>query len=96
MSINSDDLRYVFMSENDVLAANGLVKVIREHWWSVHPDKGLRFFQSTRGRQGELVGASPQCNSNREIVERVLRHECDEIKKIPLVLVPINVSDYQP
>ncbi len=34
--------------------------------------------------------------ANREIVERVLRHECDEIKKIPLVLVPINVSDYQP
>lgn len=94
MSINSDDPRYVFMPESEILNAGGLVDAIRNRWWSVHQEKGLRFFQSERRRQGKLVGASPQCNSNREVLERLLRHECDEIKLIPLVLVPINISDY--
>ena len=92
--IASDDPRYVFMPESEILNASGLTNIIRDHWWSVHPEKGLRFWQSVRGRQGQLIGASPQCNANREIVERVLRHECDEIKQIPLVIVPIKISDY--
>lgn len=90
MKIDPNDPRYVFMTEADVLKAGGSVDAIRNRWWSVHPEKGLRFWQSMRGRQGKLEGASPQCNSNEEIV----LSQGDEVKFIPLVLAPINVSDY--
>lgn len=91
--IDASDERFVFMPETEVLAARGTVQTIRDHWWSVHPEKGLRFWQPTKGRQGKLTGASPQCNSNKLITERLM-YQGDEMKLIPLVLAPINVSDY--
>lgn len=93
--IDPSDERYVFMPEDQILAARGsaYAQVIRDHFWSVHPEKGLRFWQGTRGRKG-LVGASPQANSNESIVRRLLC-QGDQVKQIPLVLAPINIGDYR-
>jgi hypothetical protein len=95
MPISPNDERYVFMPEADILAVKGsaYALVIRDHFWSVHPEKGLRFWQSVPGRKGKLLGAGPQCNSNESIARRLLV-EGDEVKQIPLVLAPISVSDY--
>lgn len=88
------DEDFVFLPESDVLKAGGLVDAVRNRYWSVHPERGLRLFQSNRRRRGQIRGASPQCNQNEEIVRRFL-YEGDVIKRFDLVLVPIDINDYR-
>lgn len=75
------------MSEADVMKASNTVIAYHNYWWCVHPTKGLMFW----GR-----GRSAQANSNPELAERIRAkmYPWTELKQIPLVLVPINPSDY--
>lgn len=94
--IEPDDPRLVFMPESAVVGANGTCNVMRDKFFCVHPEKGLVFWQLNRRRYGQLVGASPQCNTNKDIVISIRdkMYPWAEIKTFPIVLVPIDVSDY--
>lgn len=96
-TIAPDDLRLVYMAETDVLAANGMVEVLRDRWFSVHPERGLIFWQAEKGRRGQLIGASPQCNSHEAIARSLASsmYPWAETRFFPLVLLPINLRDYQ-
>lgn len=95
--IEPDDDRLVYMKESDVLSAGGLVDAMRNRWFSVHPERGLIFWQSTNKRRGSLFGSSPQCNSREDVARTVTAkmYPWAEIRFYPLVLVPINLDDYQ-
>ena len=85
--------RWRFLTEDAATSAprGGYVQIIRDHWWVVCPYRGLTFFWS-RGVKG--LG-SPQCNSNEAISRRLgTTIPGAIIKQIPLVFVPINLSDY--
>ena len=84
---------WVFLPEEAVLSAKGIVQTYHDYWWCVHPEKGLRFFQPLKRRRGQLKGAAPKCNKHKTIAERFCP-QGDGIKCIPLVLVPIEVGDY--
>jgi hypothetical protein len=71
-----------------------------DHWWVVHPKKGLVFYNPSSGgrrRDRHRIGA-PQCNSD----ERISRHVAEktvpfayEIRHISSAWVPIDPHDYQ-
>lgn len=97
MTIAPDDPRLVYMPEAEVLAANGMVQVLRNRWFSVHPERGLVFWQDDKRRHGQLAGASPQCNSHQAIAATLAAqlYPWAETRLYPLVLLPINLRDYQ-
>ena len=97
MTISPDDPRFVYLAESKAVDASGHCDVIRDAWFCVHPEKGLMFWQDNlRRRKGSLTGARPQCNRNealaRDLCARM--YPWAEVKQIPLVIVPIDVSDY--
>jgi hypothetical protein len=96
MPVEADDPRLVYLAEADVLAANGMVQVIRDSWFSIHPERGLMFWQTEKRRQGQLRGASPQCNSNEDLATMLKGklYPWAETKFFPLVLLPVNIADY--
>jgi hypothetical protein len=95
--VNPDDPRLVFLPETSILAASGMTHAIRNSWFSVHPERGLLFWQSLTKRKGQLRGASPQCNRNKTVTDQIAArmYPWAEIRFYPLVLQPIDVSDYQ-
>lgn len=95
-SITPDDPRLVYLPEAEVLAANGMVQALRDRWFSVHPGRGLLFWQDERGRKGQLKGASPQCNGAEAIARDLAArmYPWAETRFFPLVLLPINLRDY--
>lgn len=96
-TVDRDDQRLVFMPEDRMLAASGTVMAMRERWFVVCPERGLVFWQAMKRRQGQLRGASPQCNSS-ETVARAIRsgmYPWAEVRRIPLVLQPIDLGDYR-
>lgn len=97
MTIAPDDARLVYMPESDLLAANGMVQVLRDRWFSVHPERGLVFWQDEKRRLGQITGASPQCNSHEAIARSLAAttYPWAETRFYPLVLLPINLRDYQ-
>jgi hypothetical protein len=95
--ITPDDDRIVYLSESDLLSASGFAQVLRDRWFSVHPERGLMFWQTERGRKGKLRGAAPQCNSD-EATARILAakmYPWAETRFYPLVLLPIDLNDYR-
>ncbi|UXN70929.1 hypothetical protein N8A98_07000 [Devosia neptuniae] len=99
MSYEQDDPRLVYLPETNVMDVKGHCDVIRNRWWVVHPERGLIFWQpETRRRKGQLTGAAPQCNSDETITRRVIAklYPWAEVKQVPLVLLPISMSDYAP
>jgi hypothetical protein len=94
--IQPDDDRLVYLPEGDTLSATGMAQVLRDRWFSVHPERGLIFWQCEKRRKGQLRGASPQCNGSEAIARDLAArmYPWAETKFFPLVLVPINVSDY--
>jgi len=54
-------------------------------WWVVTEDRCVLFFKHYY---------SPQCNQNRAIVERIMRHKNASIEFIPQAFVPHSCSDY--
>lgn len=91
--------KFIYMPEDQVLNANGIVQVYRNSYWLVHKEKGLLFY-----RDNDKLGISrayPQCNKNEKIASHLLSlstivYDKDniEVKFIPLVLKPIEVQDY--
>jgi hypothetical protein len=71
---------------SDVDRAQGPCEVIRNAYWAVHPERGLVFYTQTP-RRG-LRGASPQCNQDRNVADRIVPHVMPwaEIRQIPLVM----------
>lgn len=90
-----DDPHNRFLALDQVDAASGLCNVLRDHWWLVHPEKGLCFYQRET-RRSDLKGASPWSNKNKQIAENIRdRHfPWASVQQVPLVLVPINPKDY--
>lgn len=87
------DEHFTFLSVQQALSgpANGFCRAISGHWWSVHPEKGLRFYTGASARRRTFV--SPQCNLDKRIVERLCYHG-DELMYLERVWVPVDLNDY--
>ena len=85
--ISDDDPRLKFVPlEQAIIPPSGLIEHIKDRWWAVHPNKGLIFWGK---------GQSPQCNSNKDIAERIfVIYPWAEVKFIPSVFRQINPNDY--
>lgn len=83
---DSDRLTFVAL-EVAVEPPPGLIKHIKDHYWIVHPTKGVVFFDKMK---------AAQCNVNAEIVRRVLApmYPWAEVRLIPSVFRPIDPHDY--
>lgn len=69
---------------------NGLINHIKDHWWCVHPEKGVMYYVGPKGKLN-----SPQCNSNADIARRLAASYPDvEVRFIPSVFHRIDPSDY--
>ena len=91
-----DDDRLVYLPEDKVTSANGTCQVLRDRWFSVHPERGLLFWQANKRRKSELRGASPQCNGSDAIARKLAEqmYPWAETRFYPLVLLPIHLNDY--
>lgn len=71
----------------------GMVQIYEDYWWVVSENEELYFY----GTQHSPY-LSPQCNLNQSIVAKIAAdpyHEnVKEVRQIPLVFVPIHISDY--
>ena len=96
-AIQPDDPRLVYLPEERTLDSSGMVHVIRDSWFSVHPERGLMFWQSEKRRQGQLRGSSPQCNGVESTARALAAklYPWAETRFVPLVLLPIHLSDYE-
>lgn len=97
--IDIDAPHFVWMAEKDFTAANGIVMVYRNRWWTCHPDTSDILFVHVglrSGRKPSLADASPQCNQSQETAFRLMEkaYPWAAIRFVPLVLKPINVRDY--
>ena len=84
-ALTESDYRYLPIERALAPTATN-VRVIRDHWWSVHPERGLLLYVG-RGRRG---GCSPQCNTSRAIVERV-GPDFAEVRLLPVAYIPITI-----
>lgn len=71
-----------------------------DFWWAVRPGLGLVFFNPRNRRTGKrkfsYLGA-PQCNMSeriKQLTAETLPFEV-EVRKLPLVWVPVNLRDYK-
>ena len=72
-------------------------------WWTVHPERGLLFFNPKNARTGRRRFGrygSPQCNTDERISRKVGLDTAGsvidgiEVRLFPSVWVPVNISDY--
>lgn len=95
--IAQDDLRLVFLREEDIMEASGLCQIYKDMWFLVHPGtRELIFWQPDTKRRGKLIGATPQCNTSETVALKVKEriYPWADIKFFPRVAVPINLGDY--
>jgi hypothetical protein len=89
MAVPEDHPRLVFLSEAEAITPPaGIIVCLKDRWWSVHPTKGLIFWDKR--------SMSPQCNGD-ELMSRKLTAEMypwAECKFFPLVFRRINPRDY--
>lgn len=96
-AIAQDDLRLVFMKEEDVLNATGFCQILKDRWFVIHPGtRELIFWQPEVKRRGKLIGASPQCNSSENTAKyiRDKMYPWAELKFFERVTCPIDPKDY--
>jgi hypothetical protein len=63
----------------------GLHMIYRNSWWAIDAENRVFFYKIT----------SPQCNSDKRIVERLKTHpDMVGIVQIPLAMWPVSISDY--
>lgn len=80
-------IEYPYSDLTKIPESGGMYELIKNHYW-VRTSKGNVLFY------GKLH-QSPQCNSNRSIVERWLsQHQDSEIVFAENAWVKINISDY--
>lgn len=87
-----DDPRLVYRKEEEHSSPpEGIIEHIKDHFWLVHPERGLVFwkFSPTSSHQ------KPLCNKTREIAETNLRF-CPwaELRQVPSFFWKINPRDY--
>lgn len=87
-ALAEDDPRLTFKPiEDAVVPPPGLIKHIKDHWWAVHPTRGLVFWDKKR--------MSPQCNSNLAVTTSLARmYPWAEVRFIPSVFFRIDPHDY--
>lgn len=85
--MNEDRFKFVPIDEA-VVPPSGIIQHFKDHWWIVHPEKGLAFFDS----RGWL---SPQCNGDERVTRRLAQHyPWAEVQFIPSAFRRVNPSDY--
>lgn len=62
---------------------SGIVQCIKNHWWCVTEQNEVLLFK----------GSTPQCNSNKAIVDRLMPAGC-HAEFLPTAFVKVNISDY--
>ncbi len=95
--ISQTDPRLVYMNKTEILNGKGFCNVLVDRWFLIHPEtEDLIFWQSNKKRQGSLVGASPQCNSNKIVAELIQNkiYPWTKLKFFERVSQPIEVKDY--
>lgn len=96
-AISQSDPRLVYMKQDEVTSSTGFCFVMKDKWFAVNPDTGdLIFWQDEKKRMGKLIGASPQCNSSKETLEKLCQHRYPwaEVLFFERVSQPIDVRDY--
>lgn len=98
--VPEDDFLFLPESEAAAPTKGAFFQRYADFWWAVHPEKGLVFFNPKNRRSGRrkfsYLGA-PQCNTDERIKQATtatLPFEV-EVKKLPLVWVQVNLSDYK-
>lgn len=83
--MTEDDKRLSFVPiEKAVVPPSGLIEHIKDHYWLVHPVKGIVFWKE-----------SPQANRNEELTRRWQKNNLwAEVMFLPSVFRSINPSDY--
>ena len=85
MSIDPKDFTYIPIEEAQK-PPKGLINHIKDHYWVVHPEKGVMFYTKNKA-------FSPQANSNPNIVNRYV-YEGHVVMFIPSVFHRINPRDW--
>lgn len=83
MSVAETDSRLRFMPLEDATAPkSGEVFCYRDHWWVVHPSRGLVLWNF--GKHD-----APQCNVNKAITERIRdkMYPWAEVQQMPVAFV---------
>lgn len=84
MDENDKNLNFIAM-EKAVVPPAGLIEHIKDHWWLIHPTKGLVFWKH-----------SPQANINEELTRRWQKsNPWADVKFLPSVFRHIDSSDYR-
>lgn len=97
-AISQSDPRLVYMKRDDVLKSTGFCNILVDRWFVIHPETGdLIFWQTQKKRGDSLKGASPQCNSSKNVAEYIhsKMFPWAKIEFFERVTVPIELSDYQ-
>jgi hypothetical protein len=82
---------FFFYVPEDVAVTPKNGKVICDRWWSVHPEYGLCFYNTSLRPtiEGEINAPSPQCNQSKFMCEKLMRElnpGC-EVKFFPVVFL---------
>jgi hypothetical protein len=97
MSRTTPETHYQFLPVPLALAgpSHGFVQIYSQRWWSVCPQRGLRFYSpvTASGRRQDKGLGSPQCNSSLAVMEK-LTHENDGVVYFERVFVPVNLGDW--
>lgn len=65
----------------------GIIEHLKDHWWIVHPERGLAFW--------DKLHKSPQCNSSESITRRLASaYPWAEVRFFPSVFRRVKISDY--
>jgi hypothetical protein len=94
MAVPEEHYNFLPLADARHPKAAGLFRHVVDHYWLVHPEKGLAFYNPP-GRAHSGLGA-PQCNTDPRI--RELMADCPwpaELRKIASVFVPARASDYR-
>lgn len=83
MDENDKNLNFVPV-EKAIVPPAGLIEHIKDHWWLVHPTKGIVFWKhSAQANQHEVLARTWQ-----------LKNPWAEVMFLPSVFRRINPSDY--
>jgi hypothetical protein len=86
MSQTISELVFTFVPfEKAIDPPPDLIKHWKNHWWIVHPEKGLAFYR----------GSFPQANTNEVITRRLAtNYPWAEVRFFPSVFMKIDPQDY--
>ena len=90
--ISEDDPRLSYRPmEKATTPIGGFCYVVKDHFWCVHPERGVLIWKV----RGQTRG-SPQANSNEAVCDRFIAtmYPWAVKQKIPFVFLPDDPSDY--